>query len=70
MILANKWFTFFEERTKKANISRYSHEISMCKGFDQREMLGTKQATATTIIHVVAVAIYTNNGLSYSVKSV
>ena len=40
LILANKWFTFFEERTKKANISRYSHEISMCKGFDQREMLG------------------------------
>ena len=32
--------------------------------------MGTKQATATTILHVVAVAIYTNNCLSYSVESV
>ena len=32
--------------------------------------IGTKPTTATTILHVVAVAIYTNNCLSYSVESV
>ena len=32
--------------------------------------IGTKPTTATTILHVVAVAIYTNNYLSYSVESV